>query len=718
MYLGNAQMKHKIDTTDEMLIDYQGQIEALSRSYCIIELNLEGEIVTVNSNFLKLLGYTLRELKGKLHYIFLDPIYSNSAEYQAIWKSAHHGKNIGGDCKWLSKKGNEVWLQASYNLICDKNDNPLKIMILGRDITASKIKYLLKEAEHNIFAKIINLTSIISYTDLKGYIIDINEKFLQASKYTREELIDSPHNIIRHPDMPKAVFKQMWDTVHQGKISRKIIKNRAKDGTPYYVEAVIAPLPGSDGKTEKYMGVSYEITEQEIERQNMKGIFAAIDASYTYIEFDPEGNILTANQNFLQLMEYQREEVIGKHHRMFIEPNLVKSSTYTQLWANLKNGQYQSDDFKKITKSGNDVWMQGFYIPVKDDMGRVVKVVKIAADITQQVKATIEYKNRVKGYSEFIGKVAKGDLGQHVEAEGNDEFSVIGENLNAMVDGLASITNQIGEANNTLWIALGQIQSTVNAQAVGASQQAAAVSEITVTLEEVRSTSAQNLTKTKQLGEVAERVRREGAQGQQILEQAVAGMETIHERVENIAHTILALSEQTQQIGEITDVVSNIAQQSKMLALNASIEAAKAGEAGKGFAVVAAEVKELAIQSQQSTAQVQKILQDIRRATDRAVMATEEGNRRVDAGVVLVEKSGEMMKQLSEVIDETARATRQIVAAVQQEVIGIDQVSNAMNEINKVTSQFVSSTQQTKDAATNMSKVAERLKKCVSIYKT
>jgi len=202
------------------------------------------------------------------------------------------------------------------------------------------------------------------------------------------------------------------------------------------------------------------------------------------------------------------------------------------------------------------------------------------------------------------------------------------------------------------------------------------------------------------------------------VEQAVAGMGVIRERVENIAHTILALSEQTQQIGEITDVVSSIAQQSKMLALNASIEAAKAGEAGKGFAVVAAEVKELAIQSQQSTAQVQKILQDIRRATDRAVMATEEGNRRVDAGVILVEKSGEMMKQLSEVIDETVRASRQIVAAVQQEVIGIDQVSNSMNEINKVTSQFVSSTQQTQDAAINMNEVAERLKACVSIYKT
>lgn len=713
-------MKHRTDTkaTDEVLVDYQSRMEALNRLHCIIELNLDGTIITANPTVLELLGYTLKEVKDKHHQIFLDSIYADSTEYQDLWKSVQQAESVAGDCKWLSKKGNEIWLQVSYNLIYDKNAKPLRIMLLGRDVTDSKIKSLVEEAEHKVLTDIVNMTSIISYADLKGHIIDINEKFVQVSKYSREELIGSPHNITRHPDMPKATFKQVWSTIGHGKIFRGVIKNRAKDGTPYYVDAVIAPILGSNGKPKKYMGVRYDITEQEIERQNMKGILAAIDASYNYIEFDPDGIILTINQNFLQLLGYQKEEVIGKHQRMFEDPDYARSSDYNQFWMDLRNGQDKSDVFKRITKSGGEVWIQAIYSPVKNEMGRVVKVVKISTDITQQVEANIDYKNRVKGYSEFISKVAKGDLRQRIDVGGSNELTVIGSNLNAMVESLMNITNQMGAANNTLLVALAQIQSTVNAQAAGASQQAAAVSEITVTLEEVRSTSAQNLAKTKQLGEVAERVRREGVQGQQILEQAIAGMGVIRERVENIAHTILALSEQTQQIGEITDVVSSIAQQSKMLALNASIEAAKAGEAGKGFAVVAAEVKELAIQSQQSTAQVQKILQDIRRATDRAVMATEEGNRRVDAGVVLVEKSGEMMKQLSEVIDETVRASRQIVAAVQQEVIGIDQVSNAMNEINKVTSQFVSSTQQTQDAALNMDEVAERLKACVSIYKT
>jgi len=330
-----------------------------------------------------------------------------------------------------------------------------------------------------------------------------------------------------------------------------------------------------------------------------------------------------------------------------------------------------------------------------------------------------EYQRRVAGYSAFIEEVAHGDLRQrvNVEGDGSDELSLIGINLNAMVESLAGMAKQSGEASNALMSTLVEMQSAINAQSAGAAQQAAAVNETTATLEQIKATSAQTLSKTQQLGETAERARREGDQGFQAVQQAITGMEAIRARVENIAQTILALSEQTQQIGEITGVVSSLAQQSKMLALNASIEAAKAGDAGKGFAVVAAEVKELAEQSQQSTAQVQKILQDIRHATDRAVMATEEGSKGVDAGVVLVQKSGEVMRQLGEVIREAALASQQIVAAVRQEAVGIDQVATAMSEINKVTAQFVASTQQTKVASTKLDEMAGKLKVSVGTYK-
>lgn len=337
------------------------------------------------------------------------------------------------------------------------------------------------------------------------------------------------------------------------------------------------------------------------------------------------------------------------------------------------------------------------------------------ADHEQQMAAAL--KEKVARYRACVEKIAQGDLTQAVETEGNDDLSQLGGNLNNMTKGLARMASEIKEASNTMNATLAELQGAISSQSSGASEQATAVNQTTSTLEEIKATSNQTLEKAKMLGEMSERTRREGEQGSGAVQEAIAGMEAVRARVEGIAQTILALSEQTQQIGEITGVVTNLAQQSKMLALNASIEAAKAGEAGKGFAVVAAEVKELAEQSQQSTAQVQKILQDIRHATDRAVMATEEGSKGVDNGVLLVQRSGDVMHQLNEVIRETSLASQQIVAAVRQEAVGIEQVAIAMNEINKVTSQFVTGTQQSKQVSSDLGVVAARLRDSVGVYR-
>jgi methyl-accepting chemotaxis protein len=201
------------------------------------------------------------------------------------------------------------------------------------------------------------------------------------------------------------------------------------------------------------------------------------------------------------------------------------------------------------------------------------------------------------------------------------------------------------------------------------------------------------------------------------VEQSILGMTVVKDKVQIISQTILELSKQTQQVGEITAVVNNLAQQSKMLALNASIEAAKAGEAGKGFAVVAMEVKNLAEQSEQSTSQVQKILEDIRHATEKAVMVTEEGTKGVDQGTGLVEQAGGTIRNLNNVIHETTIASQQIEAAVRQEVAGIEQITLGMNEINQVTATFVEGANQTREAITNLADIAKELKGYVDIYK-
>jgi methyl-accepting chemotaxis protein len=254
--------------------------------------------------------------------------------------------------------------------------------------------------ELQVRTDIMDLTSIVSFADLKGDIVTVNDKFIEVSKYARTELIGQPHNTTRHPDMAKETFKEVWSTIKRGNTFRGLIKNRAKDGTPYYVDAVIAPFIGERGKPTKYLGVRYDITEQEIERQNAKGILSAIDESYGYIEFDLSGNILNANKNFLGLMEYSLDEIEGKHHRIFVDPAESVLPDYAQFWANLNAGKAQNNAFKRITKSGAEVWIQAVYAPVTDEMGRVFKIVKIATDITTTRTQAADYEGQI----EAIGK--------------------------------------------------------------------------------------------------------------------------------------------------------------------------------------------------------------------------------------------------------------------------------------------------------------------------
>ncbi len=368
-------------------------------------------------------------------------------------------------------------------------------------------------------------------------------------------------------------------------------------------------------------------------------------------------------------------------------------------------------------------------LEVKDEMANVATSFNAMAGILEEraqrdelaqreaVQKTAKLREQLAKLGAHIENVASGDLSQRLSISGDDDLGRLADNLNAMTESLAEVATGTTEAINTISSAVEELQCSINGQSSGASEQAAAVNETTAALDQIKGMAAQAMERVQMLGETAERSRRESELGGVAVEQAISGMAGILHRMEGIAQTILALSEQIQQIGEITGVVTNLAQQSKMLALNASIEAAKAGEAGKGFAVVAAEVRELAEQSQQSTAQVQKILQDIRHATDRAVMATEEGSKGVDAGMLSVQRSGDVMRQLNEVVRETAIASQQITAVVKQQFIGLEQVTNAMKDINKVTAQFVSSTQQSQVSSAGISKVTDRLRDSVKAYK-
>ena len=281
---------------------------------------------------------------------------------------------------------------------------------------------------------------------------------------------------------------------------------------------------------------------------------------------------------------------------------------------------------------------------------------------------------------------------------------------------LRDVTRQMTEGVNVLAASSSEITASTAQVASGSAETATAVSQTTATVEEVKQTAQVSAQKAKYVSESAQKTAQISQSGRKSVEESIEAMHRIREQVESIAESIVRLSEQSQAIGEIIATVNDLAEQSNLLAVNAAIEAAKAGEQGKGFAVVAQEVKSLAEQSKQATAQVRSILGDIQKATGGAVMATEQGSKAVEAGVKLSAEVREAIRLLAESIAESAQAALQIAASAQQQLAGMDQVALAMQNINQASAQNVASTRQAEAAAQNLHGLGLKLKGLVEQY--
>jgi methyl-accepting chemotaxis protein len=281
--------------------------------------------------------------------------------------------------------------------------------------------------------------------------------------------------------------------------------------------------------------------------------------------------------------------------------------------------------------------------------------------------------------------------------------------------GLArGIIGPLRETIGTLAAASSEILAATTQQAAGTAEEATAVQETSTTVDEVKQTAQGAAQKARAVAESAQKTAQVSQDGRRAVEESVKGTQEAKARMEALAERILVLSEQGQAIGEIMAAVNDLAEQSNLLAVNAAIEAAKAGEAGKGFAVVAAEVKSLAEQSKQATAQVRGILSEIQKATQAAVMAAEQGVKASEAGVAVAARAGDAIRVLSEGLTESAQAALQILASAQQQAGGMDQVAVAMENIRQASTQNMASTRQVERAAQDLNTLAGRLKALVA----
>ena len=473
----------------------------------------------------------------------------------------------------------------------------------------------------------INKSQAVIEFEMDGTIITANENFLSALGYELGEIKGHHHSMFvdtGERDTPE--YEKFWDALRRGEYQAAEYKRIGKGGKAVWIQASYNPILNRQGKAVKVIKFATDITEQKVRNMDFRGKIEAINKSQAIIEFEMDGTIITANENFLSALGYELGEIKGQHHSMFVDTGESNTPEYKAFWDGLRRGEYQAAEYKRIGKGGRTVWIQASYNPIINDDGKVVKVVKFATDISSQVE---ERMRRAE-----IQQTIDHDLGDITDAVTNaaeqaasvsgaaDETST---NVQSLAAGIEELVTSVGEINRQVNSAL-----TVSTQAV--------------------------------------------------------------EQADDTSGVVTGLADSAQRIGDVVSMISDIAEQTNLLALNATIESARAGEAGKGFAVVASEVKSLAGQTAKATEEISTQINGVQKATQEVVQA-----------IVGISKTigdvNEFSSAIAAAMEEQTAVTSEMSSSMQIAANNVDDITRGIVEISGATQRVDTATQKVREAS-------------------
>ncbi|MFN4205517.1 MAG: methyl-accepting chemotaxis protein [Agrobacterium albertimagni] len=402
---------------------------------------------------------------------------------------------------------------------------------------------------------------------------------------------------------------------------------------------------------------------------------AAISRSQAIIEFTVDGKIMSANQNFFNLMGYSPAEIIGQHHSMFVDKAHANSEEYKKFWQTLRDGQYIASEFPRTTKAGKEVIISASYNPILDIHGKVVKVVKFATDVTARVRT-------VSSLGDALKRLCSGDFGFQLTEPFSAEFEFLRHDLNRSVSQLCDTFREISASVELISQGTREITQGVGDLSRRTESQAANLEETAAALEEI----------TANVGSSAQRAQ----EARTVAGSAKASAEKSGDVVAHAVDAMSRIEDSSSKISNIIGVIDEIAFQTNLLALNAGVEAARAGEAGRGFAVVAQEVRELAQRSAKAAKEIKDLIQN---------SASE-----VASGVKLVSDTGGALKSISQLIVEINDHVVAISTAAREQSSGLVEVNSAVNGMDQMTQQNAAMVEESSAAASTLSTETDKLR--------
>ncbi|HQT90322.1 MAG TPA: methyl-accepting chemotaxis protein, partial [Acidiphilium sp.] len=431
-------------------------------------------------------------------------------------------------------------------------------------------------------------------------------------------------------------YREFWTKLSRGEYDSAEYKRIGKGGREVWIQASYNPVKTTAGRVVSVLKQATVITAEKLRSMETQGLVTAVSRAGAVIEFTPEGEILTANENFLTAMGYGLDEIKGKHHRMFVDPEYAKSLAYTEFWRKLNSGEVAADEFKRFGKSGREVYLMATYNPIFDLNQKVIKIVKIATNMTDHKAALVELGIGLKA-------LAEKRIDYRIIKPFIEQYASLKADFNASVEALEETIRSIAENADGVTSGAGEIAQASDDLSRRTEQQAASLEETAAALDEITASVRKTAEGAKQAHEVVELAKTDASHSSNVVNETVAAMSGIESS--------------SKQIDNIIGVIDEIAFQTNLLALNAGVEAARAGDAGRGFAVVATEVRALAQRSANAAKEIKTLIS--------------ASGAQVTAGVRLVGETGAALGRTLEQVEQINRLVREIAASAQEQAIGL-----------------------------------------------